>query len=210
MALLSRLFSIVILSFLIAGAARATPVSWSFVGVTLSDGGTVSGGFTFDASAGTPCSTSAATCGVFSNVDVVTTTGSSLPGATYTAVCGADVPSCSGLTPNSTEVLLLTSTLSDQLGLPAIAIFFTGFGFNPPAGLTDSGLALDVSNSGPSVGAIQEAACIDAICSAPAPPSRFSVSGFVVPEPSTWAVLLVGLAMLGATHRRSLARVARR
>jgi hypothetical protein len=178
-------------------------------GVTFGGGGAASGFFTFDADAGVPCSTGALTCGVFSNVDIVTTTGAGVTGATYTEVCGENVATCTGVLPNSTEVLFLTSTAANQTGLQAIAFFFTGVASVPPAGLSDSGGTFDVSNSSLNVGAVQEASCLDASCGSPTPPERGSVAGTVssTPEPSS-ALLLAGaaLAWLGLARFRRLSR----
>jgi len=169
---------IVGLIFLASGVS-AEPLTWYLSGVQFDDGGTASGGFNFDPDAGTPCSTGETPCGLYSGVLIVTTTGAALSGATYKFVCGTDVPTCTGLTPDSTEVLNLTTTAGDQTGMPALALFFTGVGALPPAGLTDFGGTIDVSDSSLSVGAGQEASCSDAICSTPAPPSRITVTGVV-------------------------------
>jgi len=171
-----RLFRIAIAITALTVAASAFPRVYTFTGVTLNDGGTVSGTFTFDADAGTPCSTHASPCGVYSNINVTTSTGSARTGATYTAVCGTNVPSCTGVSPDSTEVLLLTSTAANQAGLPAVAIFFTTIGGVPPAGLSDTTGPIDVSGA---VGIGQEAGCSNAVCFGPAPPARFFNAGSV-------------------------------
>src|SRR5581483_4694231 len=103
----------------------ATAITYTLNGVTFGDGGTASGSFTFDADAGAPCSGGSSPCGTYSNVDVVTSLGSARGGATYTEVCGQDVPSCNGVSPDSTEVMFLTSTAANQNGMPALALFFT-------------------------------------------------------------------------------------
>jgi hypothetical protein len=112
-------------------------------------------------------------------VRVVTTTGTTRTGATYTFVCGQDVPTCTGAAPDSTEVLNFTSTAADQTGMPAFALFFTGIGGTPPQGLSSYGENIDISNSSLSVGAGQEASCSDPACSIPGPPSRATVAGQV-------------------------------
>ena len=192
-------------ALLLGGNARAAPIVWHVVGLTLTDGATASGTFTFDSDAGPACTTTASPCGLFSNVDIVTTSGSALPSATYTTVCGTNVAACTGVRPDSTEVLFLTSTASNQQGNPALAMFFAPIGATPPAGLTDAGGIIDISNSGPDVGAVQEAACADPACSTPAAPSRSSIAGFVVapvPEPATIGLLLAGFGAMAILRRR--------
>jgi hypothetical protein len=176
----TRLYLIVcVFAFLLTFSATAQPLTWFLQGVTFGDGGTASGSFNFDPDAGTPCRTGASPCGLFSNVQIRTTTGSSRTGATYTFVCGQDVPTCTGVSPNSTQVLNLTTTSANQTGLPAFALFFTGVSGVPPQGLTDFGGSIDISNSSASVGTGLEASCADAACSAPAAPSRATTAGTV-------------------------------
>lgn len=183
--------------FLLAAAAPATPITWVLNGVTLSDGGTANGSFAFDPDAGTACG-SASPCGVYSHVQITTTNGSSRTGAAYSFVCGQDVASCNGVSPDSTEVMFLTSTSANQTGNSALALFFTGIGALPPRGLTDSGGTLDISNSSGSVGSVDEGACAGAACSMPGNPVRFSTAGTVtaVPEPAAWLLSLAGLALI--------------
>ena len=194
MTLSLRLFSISTLLIGLSAAASAGPILWTFSGATLTDGGTITGSFDFDADTNT-----------YSNVNVVTTPGSLLSGSVYSFVCGQDVASCTGVTPNSAEVLLLASNATDQTGLPALALFFTGIGGVPPAGLTDAGGTIDISNTSLSVGAAQEAPCSDAACAAPGSPARFTTAGDVVgtPEPSTWGLLAAGFGMIAAFARRT-------
>jgi hypothetical protein len=165
--------------FLLTTAANAEALTWFLDGVKFDDGGTARGSFNFDPDAGTPCSTGASPCGRFSNVNITTTTGSSRTGATYKFVCGTDVPTCTGISPDSTAKLDLTTTVADQTGMPAFALFFTGVSGTPPAGLTDFGGSIDISSSSPNVGAGQEAYCADAACSAPTAPLRVTVAGVV-------------------------------
>lgn len=139
--------------WLSAVAASAAPTTYRLAGVTFDDGGVASGTFTFDPATG-----------LYSNVDIRTTTGAARTGANYMLVCGQDVPSCNGLAPNSSEVLNLTSAAVDQTGRPGFALIFS-----QPLGSAD---AIDVAFG-------EEATCADAPCSATAPPLRFVTVGSV-------------------------------
>jgi hypothetical protein len=183
-------------------SASAAPQLYQLVGVTFNDGGTATGSFVFDPNAGTPCSTATSPCGIYSNVNITTTTGTARTGAVYHYVCGQDVPTCTGVTPDSTMALDLTTTAGNQTGLPGLAFFFTGVGAVPPAGL-GNGSSIDISNSSLAVGAVQEGTCVDAVCSAPAPPTRVTVAGSVVlvtMEISYAANLNVGESYINITN----------
>ena len=52
---------------------RAIPLTWTLHNVTFNDGGTASGTYVYDADTNT-----------VSNINIVTTAGSAMPGATYT------------------------------------------------------------------------------------------------------------------------------
>jgi len=140
-----RCLLVCLVALAFSSLAAAAPVTWTVQG-TFTDGGTVSGTFTYDAATNT-----------YTNVHITTTTGSVRTGATYTFVCGQDVPSCNGVGPSSSGILTLTSAAGDQTGLPAIALFFTP--------------SLD------SLGSVslfaQEASCSNAACTSPTAPSRF-------------------------------------
>lgn len=189
--------------FLLTVAASASPITWTLNGVTLSDGGTASGTFTFDPDAGTACGSSTP-CGVYSNIHIVTTNGTSRAGVAYSFVCGQDVTACTGVSPDSTEVMFLSSNAPNEAGNPAIALFFTSIGALPPQGLTDTGGTLDVSNRSGSVGSVDESACANAACSSPASPVRFSTAGSVaaIPEPSTCLLLMLGLGVMAVCFQR--------
>ena len=196
------------LAVLTFALASGSPITWTLTGVTFAGGGTATGSFTFNPDVGTnACSTGLSPCGTFSNINITTTTGGGVTGAHYVSVCGTDVVSCNGVSPDSTEVLFLTSAAANQSGLPAIAFFFTGIGGIPPMGLTDAGGFIDVSNSSASVGAINEALCLDTTCSTPSLPSRAGNAGTVnaVPEPST-LLLFAPLSIFALSRlRRKLA-----
>jgi hypothetical protein len=197
----------VMLMLTLAMAGSATPVTWYLKGITLDDGAAVVGSFTFDADAGTACSLAVAPCGTYSNVNITTTGGGGLLAETYQFVCGTDVPTCNDAPGDSTEVLFLTSNSADQSGLQALAMLFTGVDEQglPPAGLTDAGGIIDMSNSSSDVGAVLEATCFGSGCFAPMPPASISVSGTVesVPEPSSTLLLGASLAWLGRRAYRS-------
>jgi hypothetical protein len=194
-----RLIHGVVAPMLLAAAASASPILWTLNGVTLSDGGTASGTFTFNPDTGIACG-SVSPCGTYSNVHVVTTNGSSRSGATYSFVCGQNVVGCTGVRADSTEVLFLASNTANQSGAPALAFFFTGISGLPPQGLTDAGGIVDISTSSGSAGSVQEANCADAACSSPSSPARFSTAGTVsaTPEPATWLLLTAGFAVMAA------------
>lgn len=178
--------------------AGAAPIDWKLNGVLLADGGTATGTFTFDADAGTPCG-SFGPCGTYSNVQIVTTAGSSRDGATYSFVCGGNVPSCTGVSPDSTEVLFLASNTANQTGNSALALFFTGVGVFPPYGLTDAGGTIDIGSTSSAVGTVNEVTCANPSCSSPSGSSRMSIAGTVtaVPEPASWLLLLGTIGLLG-------------
>ena len=195
-------FALVLLT---PASALAESVLWTLSGVTLSSGITVSGSFDFDADAGTACTAHASPCGSYSNIDVTTTAGGGLPASTFLYACGEDVATCTGVSPDSTEVLFLTSNAPDQSGLVGLALFFTGVGDAPPAGLSDAGGTLDVSNSSFSVGALQEAICSGASCGAPTSPLATSTAGSVVsatPEPPSLFLALLPVSAVFCFRRR--------
>src|ERR1700675_4810941 len=119
----SRLAFFALSLFLIASAS-GFPTTYTLVGVTFDDGGTASGFFTFDP-----------VTNLYSDVNVTTTTGSARSGATYKFVCGQDVATCTGVAPDPTGALYLTTSAADQTGNPGFAIFFTGVGAPPSHGL---------------------------------------------------------------------------
>ena len=184
--------------------ASAGELLWTLNGVTFDDGGTATGSFVFDADAGVPCSTAASPCGMFSSINITTTTGSSRTGATYLFFCGVGgVTNCDGLSPDSSEILFLSSNAADQTGVPGFALYFTAVS-GPPMGLTDAGGTIDVSNS--IAGAGFEADCSDATCSAGVPPIRATVAGTVsataTPEPSSALLLAAALTGLNLVRVR--------
>jgi hypothetical protein len=175
---MSRLLKFCLLPFLFVVSASAVPINWVLSGVTLDDGGTVSGSFVYDV-----------TTNSFATVNITTTNGSSRTGQVYHFVCGQDVPTCNGLTPSSGNALYLTSTAANQTGLPALALFFTP----PLSNITGSRSASGL-----------EATCNNATCAAPVPPIRNVTAGTVTsatlqptPIPTTWLLVMTGLILAG-------------
>ena len=191
-------------------AAQAVPLKYTLQNVAFAGGGTASGSFVFDADVAPACSTAASPCGRYSQVSITTTTGGGVPGTTYSFVCGSDVPTCTGVSPDSTEVLLLASTAANQTGLPGFSLFFLASGIFPPAGLSDAGGTFDISNG--AAGSGQEGLCLDAVCTSPdfESPNRATNSGTVANLPPTgtiptltgWGMLLFTMLLVGYAAMR--------
>jgi len=147
-------------------AGSATALTWTLTGVTFGDGGTAFGSFSYDA-----------TGGAYGAVDIVTSPGSSLGGATYQFVSG-------GFTPSDTRVLFVTTGSADETSAEGLALFFS-------SQLTNSGGTVSLSLS-------EEATCADPACFSPAAPTRLTTAGSVTttPEPSC-----IWLFWAGATLR---------
>jgi len=136
---------------LAAVGAYAQPMTYYVQGV-YGDGGTFSGNFTYDAGSNR-----------YSNVLITTTPGTvRTTGATYSFVCGQDVATCNGVSPDGTGYLNLTTNAADQTGLPAMSLFFeTPLAPGPFGFASSSNLLFSL-----------EANCSSAACTAPAGPSR--------------------------------------
>ncbi len=201
-----RLF---IVASVLSLSATATPLTWYLDGVTFVDGGSASGSFVFDADAGAPCGT-LVHCGLFSNVNIVTTSGSGMSGAVYTVVCGTDLASCGAGSPDFTQVVFLTSTSPDQSGQPFLQFIFSQDGISGGGGLTNLGGTVDISGQDVTGGVVNEMTCFDGNCAQPNFPFRFSITGSVeaeaVPEPSS-ALLAGGAAALFGLMRLRRFRV---
>jgi hypothetical protein len=101
-----------LVALLVVGA-NAAPVTYALEGVTMSDGGTASGSFTYDP-----------VTNVYSNVSVTTTAGSALPGATYHFVC--EPTACTIFpAPSSNSVAFLTSTAANRTGQSVFHLDFS-------------------------------------------------------------------------------------
>jgi hypothetical protein len=121
---------------LCAGWAVAVPVTYTLGTVAFSDGGTVSGSFTFDDETNT-----------YSNVSITTTNGLVRSGATYTVVCSS--PAC--IPSNHFQAFFVTANAADLTGTPGLAMIFS-------PGLSDAGGTI-------SVGFVEEGTCSDPTCS---------------------------------------------
>jgi PEP-CTERM motif len=170
---LRRLASLI---FLLSAGAWASPLTWTLQGVTFTDGGTASGSFVFDA-----------TSGIFSSINITTTTGSVLTGANYT------FPDPGNVAHNGpAELFMVTSNAADLTGTPILTLIWA-------SNLTNAGGIVPFSstlNSG-------ETTCTSPTCSSiDQTTGRTTTAGAIsapasVPEPAT--ILLVGsaLAVLG-------------
>jgi len=154
-----------------SASALAFPKTWTLVGVTFTDGGIAGGSFTYDADTN-----------VYSNINIVTTAGTVLTGATYNFFSN-------GFPPSPLGVLVNASNASDLTGTRAFAPHFIG--------LTNVLTSTSVTGL--------EGTCADATCSAPSGPARFVIAGGAlalqtnpIPTLSAPMLALLGVALLGA------------
>lgn len=156
-----------------APMASASPILWNLVGVTLTDGGTASGSFRYDAA-----------INLYSAVSI-TTAGGSVAGATYLALAPVFGP---------TDLILAVvpnASLANFTGTREL-----GFGFDSP--LTASGGTVPITAFFSA-----EATCDNAICNSATSfreVTAGSVSS-AVPEPSSLCLILLGT--LGLVIRRA-------
>lgn len=159
-----------LVSIAASAPVEASVINWTLVGVTFDDGATASGTFSTDSSTGD-----------ITAYDITTTMGSSLPSTLYDTSSAPFVVN-NPLEPNSFSLLSLAG--------PSIVLTFVN-------ALTSPGTDLIVIGNylGPTTAHSYE--CIHCF------PIRLVSAGDAVgvaagaPEPSTWAMMLVGFATLG-------------
>jgi hypothetical protein len=157
----------------------ASTIVWTLSGVTFDDGGTASGTFATDS-----------TTGAVTSFNIVTTGGTILDGTTY--VPGNYVALDDFFWPNSFAI-----AADNALTLPFINLAF--FNALNSSGTNPLQVSLDLL---PEQVAFE---CSDNTCEVARFASAGSAIGVVeaIPEPSTWAMLIVGFAGLGfLSYRR--------
>ncbi|HEX2815867.1 MAG TPA: PEPxxWA-CTERM sorting domain-containing protein [Phenylobacterium sp.] len=170
-------------ALLMSSAANATPVKWTLDGITFSDNGVATGSFVFDADTG-----------IYSGINITTSGGSLLPGATYTSYDIFSTPRDFGFGSNVAGFTATGDFLFDINGLTAF---------------TNAGGTVQVGDIGGFVSS--EGTCANDGCHNFNPIRGITsgqVDGVAVPEPATWAMMLAGFGGLGAMMRRRRARTA--
>ena len=158
---------------LVATAAAADPVQWTLNNVAFDDGGAASGSFVYDADSNT-----------YSQVNIVSTAGSTLPGATYIAPLSS-VPS------NSQSLFAMTAG-GAVAGEYILGLFTTTARTNAGGTLT-----INPGNA--------ESRCGNTPCTTTPPPIRAIAGGTMtgtavvaaVPTMTEWATILFGLILAG-------------
>ena len=162
------------------GATQAAAATWLFQSGALSDGGSITGQFDYDAATNT-----------YSNVNITTTAGSRRSGASYDLVTGT-------LRGSSAYALQLVDTTStDVTGASYLGLIFA-------SPLTDLGGTVfggtDYGTNG-----FYEGTCMDATCANINNVRRvtsFEVSVAPVPLPAGLPLVLTGLGALAALRLR--------
>jgi PEP-CTERM motif len=169
------------LLLLFSAGACAGPILWTLQGVTFNDGGTASGSFLFDAGTGQ-----------YSSINITTTSGSVLTGATYAFPDPANAPFN-----GPAELFMVASNAPDLTGSPFLSLIWQ-------SNLTGAGGTIPFSttlNSG-------ETTCTSPTCSSINQSKvRLATAGAVttaaVPEPGTFVLVGVALAAVGLRRRKT-------
>jgi len=157
--------------------AIAAPVTWTLSGVTFADGGAASGSFVYDASTNT-----------YSSVNITTTAGENLPGATYHFISTFFA---------SNYAVFVTLGSGSLTGTTALYLEFS-------SALTNAGGTVPLVVGPTFTVQSDEGTCPNSTCSTGAAPSRQVSAGSVVgtpagvpstPAPSTWLLVIIGMSL---------------
>lgn len=177
MKLRPALAPLLILAALFATDVQAVPLVWSLVDAEFDDGGLASGSFVYDASTNT-----------FSAVNITTTAGSTLGGATYTTLLFGD----------QTGAGLVTGG-GDLTGTPLLGLVFQ------PVLTNAGGIVSLVDLFFPSASSF-ESVCDDAVCFGATFGRQFIDGGLVsspVPVPAAAWLFAGALGALPLLRRRA-------
>lgn len=160
-----------------AGAASAAPVQWQLDDVVLTDGASVTGGFSFDAATGT-----------YSDIALSRSIGSVQEAAQFSAISPA-------VTPNAGLVIFVTDA-ADLTGQLFLQLLFS-------TNLTDPGQTTPLNIAGSGTGRCATFDCGQVVATG----AQFATGGAVspvapVPVPATGLLLAMGLAAVMGLRRK--------